>query len=258
MSVRSILHAGVVGSSILAAGTAAAETSKADLSRTTVVLVHGAFADGSSWAKVIPILTARGLDVIAVQNPLSSLEADVDAARRAIDQAGGPVVLVGHSWGGVVITEAGNNPKVDALVYVAAFAPDSGQSISSITAGSPPPPYAPFLRKDEGGFLTLSVEGVLRNFAQDLPTAEAELIAITQGPWSASAIEAPVTHAAWHDKPAWTVLSENDHMIPPDLQEQMAKIAGATIVRVPSSHVVMLSHPEAVAETIIEAAIAIN
>ena len=159
----------------LAALMSASSVACAQTNEPTVVLVHGAFADGSSWSKVIPLLRAKGLDVDAVQNPLSSLEADVDATRRAIDQVDGPVVLVGHSWAGVVITEAGANPKVKSLVYVAAFAPDSGQSIASMTADLPPAPYAPFLRKDEGGYLTLSEEGVRKNFAQDLPASEAEL-----------------------------------------------------------------------------------
>lgn len=217
----------------------------------TVVLVHGAFADGSSWSKVIPLLREKGIDVVAVQNPLSSLEADVAATHRAIDLVDGPVVLVGHSWAGVVITEAGDNPKVKSLVYVAAFAPDSGQSIASMTADLPPAPYAPYLRKDDGGYLTLSEEGVRKNFAQDLPASEAELVAITQGPWNADCIDATVTHAAWHEKPVRTVIAEDDRMIPPALQEQMASAVNAKIVRVPSSHVVMLSHPEIVADAIL-------
>lgn len=235
----------------LAALVSASSVACAQTNEPTVVLVHGAFADGSSWSKVIPLLRAKGLDVVAVQNPLSSLEADVDATRRAIDQVDGPVVLVGHSWAGVVITEAGANPKVKSLVYVAAFAPDSGQSIASMTADLPPAPYAPFLRKDEGGYLTLSEEGVRKNFAQDLPASEAELIAITQGPWNADCINAKVTHAAWREKRVRTVITQDDRMIPPALQEQMARAAHAKVVRVPSSHVVMLSHPEVVADAIV-------
>ncbi|PHQ69462.1 MAG: hypothetical protein COB97_07485 [Paracoccus sp.] len=224
----------------------------------TVVLVHGAFADGSSWSKVIPLLREKGLDVVSVQNPLSSLEADVDATRRAIDQVDGPVVLVGHSWAGVVITEAGNNPKVNSLVYVAAFVPDAGQSIASMTADLPPAPYAPYLRKDDGGYLTLSEEGVRQNFAPDLSASEAEIVAITQGPWNAACIDAKVTNAAWREKPTRMVIAQEDRMIPPALQEQMALGANATVVRVPSSHVVMLSHPEAVAEAIVASATELN
>ena len=245
--------------SLAAAGTASAAEPARDLAGRTVVLVHGAFADGSSWAKVIPLLTARGLDVVAVQNPFSSLEADVDATRRAINQAVGPVILVGHSWGGVVITEAGNDPKVEALVYVAAFAPDTGQSIASMTAGVPPPPYAKFLQQGRRRLpYAFDREGVLQNFAQDLLKSEAELVAITQGPWHESCVAAVVTHAAWHDKPTYTVVSGEDRMIPVALQEQMARTVGATAVRIPASHVVMLSHPEPVAKTIIEAAAALD
>lgn len=220
----------------------------------TVVLVHGAFADGSSWSKVIPLLRARGFHVVAVQNPLSSVSADVKAARRAIDQASGPVILVGHSYGGVVITEAGNDPKVKALVYVAAFAPDNGQSINSMTKGAPPPAYAPFLRKDEGGFYTLTEEGVRKNFATDLPPDEQDLVAATQGPWASECPDTPVTQAAWHDKPTFTVISTEDGMIPPAFQEQMAKTARAKVTRVAGSHVVMLSHPREVADVIAAAA----
>ena len=173
MSIRTLLRVFAVGAALVATGAAAAKAPAHDLAGKTVVLVHGAFADGSSWAKVIPLLSARGLQVIAVQNPLSS---------RGVDQASGPVVLVGHSWGGVVTTEAGADPKVKALVYAAAFAPDVGQSIASMTEGLPPPPCAPYLCKDEGGYLTLSEEGVRKDFAQDLPPAKAQLIAVTQGP----------------------------------------------------------------------------
>src|SRR5215475_13642823 len=154
-----------------------------DLKGKTIVLVHGAFADGSSWAKVIPLLEARGLKVVAVQNPLSSLDDDVGAATRAIEQQTGPVILVGHSWGGAVITQAGNHEKVKALVYVSAFAPDSGQSINDASKGSPPPPWASMLVKDSGNFLTLPTANILSDFAQDLPPADARLIAATQGPW---------------------------------------------------------------------------
>lgn len=242
-------------SAVLAVGSAAAQGAAGGPPAKTVVLVHGAFADGSSWAKVIPRLTAAGLTVVAVQNPLSSLAADVDATTRAIDQADGPVVLVGHSWGGVVITEAGINPKVRSLVYVAAFAPAAGQSIASMTESSGPPPYAGELRRDEGGFLTFTAEGVARFFAPDLPAAEQELVAATQGPFHEATISTPVTRAAWTEKPTWWVLSGDDRVIPPQLQKAMATTIGATETTVEgASHVVMLGHPEAVAEVILAAA----
>src|SRR5438128_8689432 len=164
---------------------ATAQSAPRDLSGSTVVLVHGAFADGSSWSKVIPLLESRGLHVVAIQNPLSSLADDAAAAKRAIDQQIGPVILVGHSWGGAVITQAGSDPKVKALVYVAAFAPDEGQSINSMTKPFPPAPWTAKLNVDSGGFLTLPEEAMISDFAQDLPRAGAKVVAATQGPVAA-------------------------------------------------------------------------
>lgn len=239
---------------VLSLGAATSSFAQSDVRGKTVVLVHGAFADGSSWTKIIPILRKRGLQVIAVQNPLTSLEDDVAATRRAIERASGPVVLVGHSWGGVVITEAGNAEKVKALVYVAAFAPDSGQSIASMTADAPPPSYARFLKKDSGGFLTLSDEGIGKNFAQDLSPAEADLVAITQGPWASRCPTDKVTRAAWRSKPSWMVVAGADGMIPPVFQEAMGAAIKAKTIRVEASHVPMISKPDEVAGVIISAA----
>lgn len=238
---------------------AAAETPKRNagggFAAKTAVLVHGAFADGSSWAKVIPLLSAAGLAVVAVQNPLTSLVDDVAATVRAIDQADGPVVLVGHSWGGVVVTEAGISPKVRSLVYVAAFAPDAGQSVASLTKPFGPREYTKELRKDQGGFLTLTTKGVQDYFAPDLPAPEQMLVAATQGPYHESAPRTAVTKAAWKEKPTWTVISGTDRVIPAELQEMMAKANSSTVTRVPdASHVVMLGHPQIVAETILAAA----
>lgn len=224
------------------------------LSDTTIVLIHGAWADGSSWAKVIPLLEQRGLQVIAVQNGLTSLAGDADAARRAIERAAGPVVLVGHSWGGAVITEAGDHPNVKALVYVAAAAPDRGQSLSDLTKGAPPPEWQSTLQVDSGGYLILPDSTVAKFFAQDLDPAEAYLVAKTQGPWKASCLEEPVTVAAWHDRPCWSVIPSDDRMIAPEAQELMAKAIGAKVSRTAASHVVMLSQPGVVADAIIEAA----
>ncbi len=164
---------------MLCSATAAQESAQR---KETVVLVHGAFADGSSWDKVIPLLQAKGFKVIAVQNPLTSLADDVAAAKRVIDAQAGPVVLVGHSWGGTVITEAGSSDKVAALVYVAAFAPDAGESTNDLGKGGPPPPGAASIRPDSSGFLYLTPEGVAKNFAQDLPAEQTRLRAATQGP----------------------------------------------------------------------------
>lgn len=229
-------------------------TAANDLKGTNVVLVHGAFADGSSWSKVIPLLQARGLHVVAVQNPLTSLEDDAAATKRIIDQQHGPVVLVGHSWGGVVITQAGNDPKVKALVYVAAFAPDSGQSIVDLLTGMPPMPSAAKVTKDSLDFQTLPVQVVREDFAQDLSVNETNLIAATQGPWALRCTTDKVGDAAWKSRPSWFVVSEKDHMISPDLQRKMATILGAHAIKVPASHAVLLSQPRIVADAIIAAA----
>ncbi len=235
-----------------------AHAAPADLSGKTVVLVQGAFADGSSWSKVIPLLEARGLKVVAVQNPLSSLADDAASARRAIDAQAGPVILVGHSWGGAVITEAGNDDKVKALVYVAAFAPDDGQSINIMTKPFPPVPWAAVLKVDSGGFLTLPQANILSDFAQDLPPDEARVVAATQGPWAARCLDDTVTTAAWKTKPSWYVLSSQDHMIDPRFQTAMSAHIKAKVTTVNASHVVMLSHPKEVADTIIAAAEAVK
>jgi len=245
-------------SALLLAGLFALSASHAapsqDLKGKNVVLVHGAFADGSSWQKVIPLLEARGLHVVAVQNPLSSLAADVAVTKRVIDQQTGPVILVGHSWGGVVISEAGNDDKVKSLVYVAAFAPDSGQSIEDMTKGMAAPVWASELHKDAAGYLTLSTKAVLDDFAQDLPLPEKRVIAATQGPWASGCLGDKVTKAAWHDKPSYFVVAGLDRMIDPNLQQTMAKNIGAKVTRVNSSHVAMVGQPKTVADAIIAAA----
>jgi pimeloyl-ACP methyl ester carboxylesterase len=233
---------------------ASAASAPDDLKGKTVVLVHGAFADGSSWDKVIPILQAKGLHVVAVQNSLKSLDDDAAATKRVIEQQNGPVILVGHSWAGAVITQAGNDDKVKALVYVAAFAPDKDQSINDILKGKPAPSWASALQKDSAGYLTLSTDAIIHDFAQDLPVAQARLVAATQGPWFAGCTDDKVTEAAWHNKPSWWVLTEKDHMIPAPLQAAMAQQIGATVVKVDASHVAMLSKPADVAAAIIAAA----
>lgn len=233
---------------------ASAASAPDDLKGKNVVLVHGAFADGSSWDKVIPILQAKGLHVVAVQNSLKSLDDDAAATKRVIEQQNGPVILVGHSWAGAVITQAGNDDKVKALVYVAAFAPDKDQSINDILKGKPAPSWASALQKDSAGYLTLSTDAIIHDFAQDLPVAQARLVAATQGPWFAGCTDDKVTEAAWHNKPSWWVLTEKDHMIPAPLQAAMAQQIGATVVKVDASHVAMLSKPADVAAAVIAAA----
>jgi pimeloyl-ACP methyl ester carboxylesterase len=233
--------------------TASAQTPTPD-NKPAIVLVHGAFADGSSWSKVITLLQAKGYPVVSVQNPLTSLADDVAATNRVLNQQTRPVVLVGHSWAGVVITQAGNNPKVGGLVYVSALAPDSGQAIPDVAAGFPPAPYEKTLIKDEGGFLWLPAATIVQEFAQDLTPAEQGVVAATQVPWHISCITDKVTKAAWRDKPSWWVMGENDRMVAPALQAKMAANIKAKVTKVPTSHVAMLAAPEAVTAVIIEAA----
>jgi pimeloyl-ACP methyl ester carboxylesterase len=219
----------------------------------TVVLVHGAWADGSSWEKVIPLLQAKGLHVVSVQNPLTSLADDVAATKRAIAFQQGPVVLVGRSWAGTVITEAGTDPKVAALVYVAAFAPDPGQSTNDVAKQAAPPPGLSTVKPDGAGFVYQSDEGVAKNFAQDLPAAQTKVMAATQGPIAAKLFDDKVTHAAWKNKPSWFVVAKNDRMIQPDLERAMAKKINAKTTELPTSHVAMLVRPKDVAAVILAA-----
>ncbi len=220
----------------------------------TVVLVHGAFADGSSWQKVIPRLEKAGLKVIAVQNPLDSLENDVSATKRAIKSAEGPVVLVGHSWAGVVITEAGTDPKVKSLVYVAAYAPDKGQSAEDVMSKYPQLESRKEYMKDDNGFLRISDQGIRKYFAADLEPEAQIVIAATQGPFHVRCISAKVTEAAWRQKPTYMVVATKDQIISPQLEKDQAKAANAKAIEIPSSHVAMISHPKDVSQLIIEAA----
>lgn len=215
-----------------------------------VVLIHGAFADGSSYAKIIPLLEAQGLHVVAVQNPLTSLADDVAAAKRAIALQDGPVLLVGHSWGGVVITEAGNDPKVAGLLYIAAAAPDAGQSFGEMAKAAPTPPGIGEAKPDAAGYLSLTEKGVTEYFAPDVSKAEAKVIFATQGPWNSKAVGDKVTTAAWQTKPSWYIVASDDRMIDPTL----AKKIKATTLVLKSSHVPMVSQPDKVAAFIIDAA----
>jgi pimeloyl-ACP methyl ester carboxylesterase len=219
-----------------------------------VVLVHGAWADGSSWAKVIPLLEKAGLKSIAVQNPLTSFEDDLAATKRAIALADGPVILVGHSWGGVVITDAGADSKVAGLVYVAAFAPDVGEAVGDLGKEFAPPPGGAEIRPDASGYLTMTQKGVYEHFASDLPLAQKKLVFATQGATNSALFGAKVSNAAWKTKPSWYIVAGNDHMIQPDLERKFAKTIKAKTVTLPTSHVAMLSRPSDVAKVIVEAA----
>ncbi len=221
---------------------------------TNVLLVHGAWADGSSWAKVIPLLEAKGLHVVAVQIPLTSFADDVAATQRAVARQSGPVLLVGHSYGGAVITEAGNSSAVAGLVYVAAFAPDSGQNIGSESAPFPPAPGSSQLQLDNAGFLTLTPTGIWQDFAPDLNSVEKLILTATQGPTAASGFATDITSAAWRSKPSWYIVANNDRMISPDLERAAAAAMNAKTIALDSSHVPMLSEPGKVAAFIEQAA----
>ena len=218
-----------------------------------VVLVHGAFADGSSYAKVIPLLEAKGLHVTAVQNPLTSLADDVAATKRAIANQNGPVILVGHSWAGMVISEAGNDPKVAALVYIAALVPDQGQSSTDVVKPYPPSPGGAEAKPDAAGFLSLSRKGVDEDFVPDLPAAQRAIVYATQGPWNSAALDDKVAVPAWTTKPSWYI-AVNDRMLPPEYEQAIAKHIHARTTTLTTGHVPMLSMPNKVAAVIIDAA----
>jgi pimeloyl-ACP methyl ester carboxylesterase len=222
----------------------------------TIVLVHGAFADGSSWDKVFPLLAAKGYNVVAVHEPFTSFADDVAATRRAIELQPGEVILVGHSYGGAVITEAGNSEKVIRLVYVAAFAPDAGESINDLGKGQPAPRWLSALKIDSGGFAWLPPEIIATEFAQDLPPTEVRLLASKQGPILTRNFDAKITNAAWKAKPTSYLQTTEDHMIAPRAQAFMAKRMNATVTSVSASHVAMLSKPKDVAAAILQAAAA--
>jgi len=219
----------------------------------TVVLVHGAFADGSSWRKVIPLLEAKGIKAIAVENPLTSLQDDVAAAKRVIDAQSGPVVLVGHSWGGTVITQAGVDAKVKALVYVAAFAPSTGASSRDDIKGFPTTPGLADAIASPEGYLTLAPQSILTDFVQDLPPKDGLVVAASQTPVRAANFDEKVSVAAWTSKPAWYIVSETDRMIDPDAQRALALKIRAHTVSLLSGHVPMLSRADDVANVIEDA-----
>ncbi|HEY3802973.1 MAG TPA: alpha/beta hydrolase [Kofleriaceae bacterium] len=227
-------------------------------SDTTIVLVHGAWADGSSWDKVVPILEAKGYNVVAVHLPLTSTADDIAATTRAIDQQPGEVVLVGHSYGGFVIGAAGNDPKVRSLVYIDAFALDEGETINGLSKGGAQPAWANALRIDGGGYAWLTLDIVEKDFAQDLSLAQQKLLAAKQGPIPVKSLDDPARDPAWKHKPSWYVRGTDDRIIPPAAQNQMAKRMRAKMSDVDSGHVAMLSKPHEVAEAILQAAAPVN
>jgi pimeloyl-ACP methyl ester carboxylesterase len=220
----------------------------------TIVLVHGGFVDGSGWESVYALLTKRGRRVAIVQNPTLSLEGDVDAVRRVIDAQDGPVVLVGHSYGGVVITEAGRHPDVAALVYIAAFAPDAGESVADLIKDPPPGAPVPPILPPQDGFLLLDRDRFAESFAADIDPTKAGFMADSQVPWGLDALNGAVGEPAWKTRPSYYLVAADDRMIPPPAQRMMAQRVGATTVESPGSHSVYISHPEAVAALIEQAA----
>ncbi len=244
-----VLSALIAGVSLLAMAPVVASAQTKN-----VVLVHGAFADASSWSKVQAILVKKGYKVTAVEIPLTSLADDVAATRAAIDAQTGPTVLVGHSWGGVVIGEAGDNPKVKSLVYVSAFGPDKGESIGALSEGKPPSEGVKAIRPDDKGFLGIDPAAFPAVFAADLPLDQAQSMAAHQRRINSASFGSPATVAAWHVKPSFYVLTADDQTIPAPVQSFFAGRMKAQITEIKASHAGLISQPEAVAKVIEEAA----
>jgi pimeloyl-ACP methyl ester carboxylesterase len=225
-----------------------------DSAARNVVLVHGGFVDGSGWEGVYNALRRDGFAVSVVQNPTLSLADDVNATRRVVAAQNGPVILVGHSYGGAVITEAGNDPKVVGLVYIAAFAPDRGESVASLIKDPPPGAPVPPILPPENGYLLLDKEKFAASFAADVDPQRAAFMADAQVPWGLEALSGAISEPAWRSKPSWYLVATDDRMIPPPAQRFMSQRAGATVVEVAGSHAIYVSQPAAVAKLIIEAA----
>jgi pimeloyl-ACP methyl ester carboxylesterase len=224
----------------------------------TVVLVHGGFVDGSGWQGVHSLLTKNGYSVSIVQNPTLSLEGDVAATKRVIDAQSEPVILVGHSYGGAVITEAGNDPNVAALVYIAAFVPDNGESVNTLIADPPPDAPVPPILPPQEGFLFLDRAKFPASFAADVDPELAAFMADSQVPWGVDALGGTVSEPAWRSKPSWYLVATEDRMIPPPAQRQMSARAGSTVVEVAGSHAIYMSQPNAVAMLIKSASRGVN
>ena len=222
-----------------------------------IVLVHGGFVDGSGWQGVYDLLKQDGYNVRVVQNPTLSLEGDAAATRQVIDAQDGPVVLVGHSYGGAVITEAGTDLKVAALVYIAAFAPDKDESVNTLIANPPPGAPVPPILPPQDGFLFLDREKFAASFAGDVPAEQAAFMADSQVPWGVDALGGSITEPAWRIKPSWYLVATEDRMIPPPAQRAMSERTGSTVVEVAGSHAIYLSQPDAVAALIKQAATAV-
>jgi pimeloyl-ACP methyl ester carboxylesterase len=219
-----------------------------------VVLVHGGFVDGSGWRGVYDVLTADGFKVSVVQNQTLSLESDVETTHNVLDLQDGPAILVGHSYGGAVITEAGRHERVAGLAYIAAFAPDAGESVSTLLAGLPPGGPVPPILPPQDGFLFLDREKFAASFAADVPARDAAFMADSQVPWGVEALNGQVSEPAWRSRPSWYLVTTDDRMIPPPLQRTMAQRAGSTVAEQAASHSVYISQPQAVGALIEQAA----
>ena len=228
------------------------------MQRHTIVLVHGGFVDGSGWEGVFTRLRTSGYTVTIVQNPTTSLSDDVAATRRALAASSGPVILVGHSYGGAVITEAGNDPKVVGLVYIAAFVPDSGESVAKLIANPAPAAPVPPILPPQDGFLFLDKAKFAASFAADVEAPLAEFMAHSQVPWGLDALNGEVTQASWRTKPSWYLVATDDRMIPPAAQRFMSKRAGSTVLESPGSHAIYVSRPAPVVALIEQAARALE
>ena len=239
---------------LLLGGTIAMSQTKSAATIKNVVLVHGGFVDGSGWESVYGLLTKKGYHVTVVQNPTITLADDVAVTKRAIDAQDGPVILVGHSYGGVVISSAGDDPKVVGLVYICAFAADNGDSVLSLIKTAPADAPAPPILPPQDGFLFLDRQKFAASFAGDVKPEIANFMANSQVPWGLEAASAGATAAAWKTKPSWYLLTTEDHMIAPELQRFMSKRAGSKVVEIKGSHAIYVSHPDAVASIIEQAA----
>src|SRR5579864_9118953 len=253
MNRRSFSAALIAGAAATLVSTRGIAVTQAPTKARNVVLVHGLFADGSTWSEVIPRLQAAGLNATAVQNPLTTLPEAVASAQRVLDRQDGPTVLVGHSFSGMIVTEAGMHPNVSALVYVAARAPDAGEDYTALAKTFPTPPASAGIvfDGDEG---RLSEAAFLRDFAGDLPEAKAKVLYAVQQPFHKALLSGKTTHAAWRSKPSFYAVSTEDRAIDPDLERFMAKRMGAKTVEVKASHLSLISHPDEIAQLILEAA----
>ncbi|AOM79472.1 alpha/beta hydrolase [Pedobacter steynii] len=254
LNLKSKIKNGLLATTVAIASVAGAVNEVNAQEVKNVVLVHGAFADGSGYKALYQVLTKKGYRVTIVQNPLSSLEDDVKATQLALDKQDGPTILAGHSWGGTVITEAGNHPKVAALVYIAALQPDNGETSIQWLQTAPPAPENGVLPPDEKGIAYYDKAKFHKGFAADISKEDADFMFASQGAFYAKGFTTAITHAAWRDKPAYGVIATEDKSIVPEIQHAMYKRSNTKITEVKGSHVIFLSQPEKVASVIIEAA----